>query len=58
MAVVDVTATTTPLGLQSTTNLNTQSFVAGNAYTLYIYGQPSNTSQPFSATWVQDYPAP
>jgi Domain of unknown function (DUF4397) len=58
MAVVDVTAPTTPLALQTTTNLNTQSFVAGDAYTLYIYGQPGNTSQPLSATWVQDYPAP
>jgi hypothetical protein len=58
MAVVDVTAPTTALTLQTATNLNTQSFAAGNAYTLYIFGQPSNTSQPISATWVQDYPAP
>ncbi len=58
MALIDVTAPTKSLGVSGTSNLNSQSFVAGNAYTLIIYGQPGNSSQPFGCTWVQDYPAP
>lgn len=35
-------------------NLNT--FTAAQAYTLYVYGQQGNATQPLSATWVEDYP--
>jgi len=58
LAVVDVTSVHTALSLSTNSNLNSSTFVAGQAYTLYVYGQPGNGSQPFSATWIQDFPAP
>lgn len=58
MAIVDSTAPKASLALSSGSNLNTNSLIAGDAYTLYIYGVPSSGSTPFGATWVQDYPAP
>lgn len=56
LALVDTTAPTTALSLSTTSNLNTFAFAPGQAYTLYIYGQPGNLTQPLGATWVQDYP--
>ncbi len=58
MAIVDSTAPKAALALSSGSNLNTNTLIAGDAYTLYIYGVPSSGSTPLGATWVQDYPAP
>ncbi len=56
MALVDVTQPQTALSLSLTSNLNTFTFTAGQAYTLYVIGQPGNNAAPLSALWVLDYP--
>ena len=37
-------------------NLNTFTFTAGQAYTLFVFGQPGNATYPLTATWVVDFP--
>ncbi len=54
-ALVDTTAPTTPLSLDASSNLSTQVLQTAQAYTLYIYGQPGNATQPLTAKWVLDY---
>ena len=56
LALVDSTKPQTALALSTASNLNSNTFVSGQAYTLYVYGQPGNTTQPLSATWVEDFP--
>lgn len=46
------------LTLSGTSNLTTNTFTAGQAYTLFVYGQPGNSDQPLSATWVADQASP
>ncbi|HLK58271.1 MAG TPA: hypothetical protein VKU00_17020 [Chthonomonadaceae bacterium] len=57
MALVDVTNTHTALSLSSASNLNTSTFTPGQAYTLYIIGQPGNSAEPLTALWVVDFPS-
>jgi hypothetical protein len=57
MALVDTTNTSAALTLSAGSNLNDIVLFAGQAYSLYIYGQPLNSAQPLGATWVLDYPA-
>ena len=57
MALVDTTSPTIALTLSSASNLNSIALLSGQAYTLYVYGQPSNAAQPLGATWVLDYPS-
>jgi len=54
MAIVDATVPKTALVLASSSNLNTNTFIAGDAYTLIIYGQASNGT--LGVLWIQDYP--
>lgn len=56
MALVDTTSPTLALALSSSSNLNSIALLSGQAYTLYICGQPSNAAQPLGAIWVLDYP--
>ncbi len=56
LALVDTTSTHTAFSLSSTSNLNTFTFVAGQAYTLYVIGQPGNSNEPLGVLWVVDYP--
>jgi hypothetical protein len=56
LAVVDTTNTGSRLTLSVTNGLNLMTFNAGQAYTLYVYGQPANSLEPLTATWVLDYP--
>ena len=57
LALIDTTATTTALTFSSGSNLNSLVLLSGQAYTLYIYGQPGNAAQPLGAIWVLDYPS-
>lgn len=57
LALVDTTKPTVALTLAPGSNLNSVALLAGQAYTLYIYGQPSNAAQPLGATWALDFPA-
>lgn len=54
-AIVDSTAPTVPLTLDSRTNLGTQVIQTAQAYTLYIYGQSGSVTHPLTAKWVLDY---
>jgi hypothetical protein len=54
--LIDTTAPTVPLSITGSNTLNNFSFTAGQAYTLYVFGQPGNTAEPLSAIWAQDYP--
>ena len=56
LALVDATNTTVPLSLSTSSTLNNVTFVSGQAYTLYVFGQPANSDQPLGAVWVQDFP--
>lgn len=55
-ALVDTATPATALSVSSSSNLTTFTFTAGQAYTLYVYGQQGNANQPFTATWAEDYP--
>jgi len=65
LAIVDSTAPSTVLQLPynnsgNISNLNTNAFIAGDAYTLIIYGQPGNINafNALGGTWITDYPLP
>ncbi len=55
-AIVDSTATGTALSLSNTSTLNNYIFISGQAYTLYVFGQPGNSAEPLTASWYSDYP--
>jgi hypothetical protein len=55
-ALVDTSNTLTALSLATSTNLNTFTFTAGQAYTLFVFGQQGNATDSFNATWVEDFP--
>ncbi len=55
-AIIDTSNVTTALSLSSSTNLNTFTFTSGQAYTLFVFGQPGNATDPLNAIWVEDYP--
>lgn len=57
MALVDATNTSEALSLSSTSNFNNVLLPAGQAFTVFVYGQPGNGGHPLGATWVVDFPA-
>ena len=57
LALVD-NATQNVLTLSDPAAITTNTFTAGQAYTLFVYGQPGNSAQPLGATWVADQASP
>ena len=58
LSIVDSTAPATALSVSASSNLIGVTFTGGQAYTLYIYGQSSNSVTPLTALFVLDNASP